>query len=656
MDDLKQGSIGNFQLLTQLEKKIVSFSASDVKKPVPRINFKKIKLNKFNELYTHFEKRQITQILLDDELLKSNLPIRKTTLEVGSELSSNPLRKKVDDEEKLPVFEPQITRPRDLMSSRSQECIDDGAKGREGDGVMEDKQDPKASAEEKKDITFSLEAQVVHEDENIIFSPGVVSLPPFKEDILSSSGKQEIFIWPPSEEERGKGKGEKGRREKGEEERKKRKEISKKTKAKKIKPYFISEEKGLEEEEQQKTKKEEQRGEETKQEEAKEIPFIEKTQAFPWLTHKDYYEDFESIFQGGLESTLLDVPPIVESNPANLEQKPLVEKETKIRAKDDLKQLMLKPKQPEQTEQLEHLTVTIAAIQSPSALNEEEYKTIDFRNITIDTTDKNGIKLGYSIELLGKVKKMFGKFGRVSPLRIMIFGGLVVTVGYLFWVYLFPDLKIYLDNKQDKDLVVKKLFKEKYLYKKKIDLKKEKKETNELKEGFFKPISEEERLALIQKAREALESRVDPFGQEDVLPLSKIEERIKEQEEDKTPKEIQLERKQIELIGVISTKSSNLALVNLYTASYSVSPEDTKEVREMKLKTTLSMTVPNRIELSLLDPLEGWIVKQIQKSKSRSEDPIVELAKGSQKFKLKVGQRVLLPDDKQSEEDAAEED
>ena len=74
--------------------------------------------------------------------------------------------------------------------------------------------------------------------------------------------------------------------------------------------------------------------------------------------------------------------------------------------------------------------------------------------------------------------------------------------------------------------------------------------------------------------------------------------------------------------------------------------DDDKLTRETKLKAVLSMAVPNRTEISVLDPLEDWYVKQISKSKSRSDDPTIELVKGDKKFTLRVGQRVLFPEEK----------
>ena len=65
---------------------------------------------------------------------------------------------------------------------------------------------------------------------------------------------------------------------------------------------------------------------------------------------------------------------------------------------------------------------------------------------------------------------------------------------------------------------------------------------------------------------------------------------------------------------------------------------------------------PNRLELSLLDPVEDWYVKQISKSKSRTEDPTIDLVKGDKKFKLRVGQKLLLPEEKSTDEKSTDDE
>ena len=571
MNDLKARSEFNCEDLNLYEKRQISFSFSDVKRSIPRINFKKIKLNKFQSLYSEFKKVTIT--FLDDNLLKINLPVRKSVSEeVYDAKFVSPLRRKIEsEEEKLPFIK-----------------------------------------EESKDVTFNMEAQVIHDEENVIFSPSQVSLPPLKEDVLSSSGEQSVFVWPPPEQ--------KEQRSKKQEARSKKKQ---KSNLKKKKPYFVKEE---------------------KEKEAQETSFVIKSQVFPWVVQNEPDEEIEMLFQGGLESALLDMPQdFSQTKPEKLKDEPY--KESTLQNESDKQQVIFK------------------AIQSQGLFSEEISNVIDFKNIKFSSPYKAG-KLRYSVELLGKVKKIMGKFGstKITPIRIIIYGGFIVTLGYLLWTYYVPDLRMkYLADLKDDRSVVKDLFKKKHVYKKFLDLgEKDKKEKINIskpfiksEEGIFKPISEQERLALIQRAREALESRLDPFGQEDVLPRKVREEKMKEKEE-KGLKEIEFERKQIELVGVISSKTSDLALVNLYTANYAVSEDDVKETRESKLKSALSMAVPNRIEISVLDPIEGWVVKQIQKSKSRNEDPMIELVKGDKKFKLKVGQKVLLPEEKEVEEEEVE--
>ena len=156
-------------------------------------------------------------------------------------------------------------------------------------------------------------------------------------------------------------------------------------------------------------------------------------------------------------------------------------------------------------------------------------------------------------------------------------------------------------------------------------------------------------------ARESLENRIDPFGQEAVLPKELIQQKMEEQK-NTGPLEIPLNRKQIELVGVISANNKNLALVNVYNADYTITEDDDKPAKDSKLKTALSMAVPNRLEVSLLDPVDEWYVKQIIKGKTRGDDPTIELVKGDKKFKLKVGQKVLLPEEKPPEEQKAQDE
>lgn len=537
-----------------------SLSLSDIKTRVPRVNLKKIKLDKLQNIDFSLKVKNVTRFFLDDSLLNLDLPIKRTTEEKKYEsISYNPLRKRTEPEDE------EVKVIKEIKEVEEVEKVE---------AVQE-----KEEEAEKKDVTFNLEAQIMEDEENVIFSPATVSLPPFKADILSSSPEQSAFVWPPAEQKIT--------------DTQKRKETKKKQKKqksqKKKKPYYLSIEK----------------------------PPVQQPFSFPWTAQKENYQSFENIIQEGLESTLLDIPEVAlpfVSEPPPPKETPLT-------------------------------PVIFKAIVPVIVTNEEE------------GTGSN--KLNYGIELQGRIKKMFEKIGRVpkiTPIRIIIFGGFVATLGYLIYGYFFGDLKLnYLgENKSDK-VVVRDLFKQNYVNREDLSksvLKETKKNVEKETESIFKPITENERLSLIQMAREALENRLDPFGQESVLPQSVIDKKIKEKEGEKPPPDIPFLRKQLELVGVISTKVNDLALVNIYTADYTVGPDDEDAIRETKLKSALTMAVPNRIEVSVLDPVEGWYVKQIQKSKSRNEDPYIELVKENKKFKLKVGQKVLLPEEKLQENSA----
>lgn len=243
---------------------------------------------------------------------------------------------------------------------------------------------------------------------------------------------------------------------------------------------------------------------------------------------------------------------------------------------------------------------------------------------------------------------------KASPIRIIFYGGALATALYLLWTNYGDVIKEkateYFPQKQEK-VVVRNVFKNKHTYKNKKTKSKSKSKTKGKQaeefsdeEFSFKPITEDERISLILKARENIESRLDPFGQEAALPPSTIE-KIKETKETVIP-EIKIERKQVELVGIISARDKDLALVNIYTAEFTVTPDDTEESVEDELKKSLGKAVPNRIEVYVLDPVEDWFVKSIKRSKSRSDDPSIELVKENKKFRLRVGQKVLLPTEK----------
>jgi hypothetical protein len=238
-----------------------------------------------------------------------------------------------------------------------------------------------------------------------------------------------------------------------------------------------------------------------------------------------------------------------------------------------------------------------------------------------------------------------------SPLKVIILGGALATLGYLLWTnygtYYYQDIKSKTVTKpKSSKVVARNLFKKSHSYKTKVkskekDIIEKEEDSNEF---TFKPISNEQRLELIKEAKNSLEARLDPFGQEGALPPS-IADKL-QGEEEKKPIEVSIERKQIELVGVISSRDKDLALVNIYTVGFPVTENDGEDVIEEELKKNLAMAVPNRVEVFVLDPLEEWSVKSIARSRSRSDDPSIELAKGNKKFKLKVGQKVLLPAEK----------
>lgn len=544
----------------------IRYSISDIKSLTPRVNFKKIKLSSFQNLDNTLKQKNITRIVLDSNLEKIKFPLkRKVTETVYKESHYNPLRKRTDIE----------VLPYDIS-------IDD-----------------EIEKEESRDVTFNLEAQIAQEKENVILSPAIVSVPPFKEDVLSTSGEQSTFVWPPVKQ--------KSRSEKG----KKLKE----KKAKKKKPYILRE---LKQPQSQQT-------------------------GFPWTVPEQEYLSLENIFEGGLESELLDIP-----NPTHI-----IEEESQPQKEVKSEQLEISQEITDAKDMPHEAVLKAFSPSFDNNLVNETINALNFDNIKFDKSFLEQIERGRQAERGERGEKMFDRFtgARLSPIRIIILGGFAATLGYLLWGYISPVYNVLLlpqvKNKQER-VVVKDLFKEKSGgLKARIDEKNIEKITSE--EEFFKPITEKDRIALIQKAKESIETRLDPFGQESVLPVSVIEDKLKE-DEDKPPPEIPLIRKQVELVGVISTVTKDLALVNVYNAEYSVNVLDDKVTKETKLKSALSMAVPNRIEVSLLDSIEDWYVKQITKSKARSEDPTIELVKGDKKFKLRVGQKLLLPEEKRIEE------
>lgn len=570
-----------FQSIEYVEKYITSISVSNFKTNIPRVNLRRIKLNKFQNLFTDFELKSITKLYLDKALLESNLSPEKTESEVAfEEININPLRKKQAEDEKPPLIEAE------------EKAVTEDEEPSES--VLKSK-----FAENKKDITFNLEAQIVQEDESVLLSPTFPSTPKTQDDLVSSSGEQAAFIWPPNLE----------------------KKIIKKTKPKKLKkkPYFLSGE-----------------GKPLKQPEEK--PKITEPRAgdiaaFPWALTGNDNPTVEEMFKGGLELELLDTPEKTEVKEQH-------KQETEVPSSGAVTYKALFPNVPFESlpENIINDTLKNTGWFSKSL---DKFNNLEF-GIVVTGKDKK------------KVGKMFEKFGyKLTPIRIIILGGAVATIGYSIWNYLLPIINSSYSNQESSTVVVKNLFKAKnmHTYNEALtDKKSDKLKPQELlEERSFSPITEEERQTLIQMARESLESRLDPFGQEAVLPKEVIQQKMEEQA-DTGPKEIPVNRKQLELVGIISANNKNLALVNIYNADYTITEDDDKPVKDSKLKTALSMAVPNRLEVSLLDPVDKWYVKQIIKGKAKGEDPVIVLVKGDKKFKLKVGQKVLLPEEKKPTE------
>lgn len=611
MKDSQKKSVDSLSL-EELKTLFVSYSLPRFKKQIPKINFRRIKLGSTQNIEKAFDKKNITRVLLDDNALKiSNYLTIREVPEITYDIEVvNPLRKKLEELEtlhQLPEVEPQFPEIQELpeLKETSEESVEETPFQKPG--------------YETKDITFNLEAQIAQEEENVIFSPGTVSLPPLEEDVISTSGEHPTLIWPPKNIGSKSGK----KKEKSKVKRHKQKKG-------KTKPYFIREDVKKVEAEKREVK-------ETKQERA----------IFPWLKQEEVsYITFEDIVQGGLEQELLEAEQTSEYQA----EKEGIKRVEEVKKEEDIK---------------EGKGVKIDAsselVKGQEKFHPKSEENLIFKAFTpavekdtvTDFTEKH-VKSDFGIEFKGKATNMFQK---INPFKIVVWGGFTITLGYVIWNYYLTDIKVDFlkEGNKKENVVVRDLFKEAQKVKKpslqikdKSQMVKEDKQVLPPIDVLFKPIGENERLALIQKARESLESRLDPFGQEGVLPQKEVGE--KEKEEVKPPPDLQLIRKQVELVGVISTSNKDLALVNVYTADYSVMLEDDKLTRDNKLKTAFAMAVPNRIEVSILDPVEDWYIKQISKSKSRTEEPTIELVKGDKKFKLKVGQRVLLPEEKTFEE------
>ena len=583
--------------MAEFKRNLILPNISEFKSSIPRINLKKVKLSSVKEFNSLLKHKNITRVYLDQKIFSADFGFKRETKDDAIDyLNVNVLRKKSDKDD-------HITQ-----------------------------------------ITFNMEAQIANKEqkEHIIFSPSVVSMPPLTEDVVSTSGEE--LSWPPKEQKKKKHKAGK----------------------KKKKPYFLSvpeevkpienkvvEEETTKEQDSEKILESESFHDEeekqkiqsenvmfaTEQEESTEKPHS----GFPWAQESETQDTLDSIFKGGLESELLDAADqIIEENKT---------KETSL-SDDVFNQEIKEPEEVKKSEEVseevkEEQNVRYVRALSPeinysSALNNAT-ETIDVSNLAnvIEKQFEQKV-VDKSVKLKGKAGQMFGQF-KISPITIAILGGAAATLGYLYWTY-------NSNNFQTTPVKMKKpvgsIFKNKHI-------KKETLEVNQINDKLsFQPIGEKHKEDLIQRAREAIESRVDPFGIES-LPASDPVFKKMEAEEKETI-EIQLQRKQIELVGVIGTEGKALGLLNIYTASYTAKQEDDELTRENALKEALGKAVPNRIEVSALDPVEDWYVKQINKSKARGDDPTVVLVMGNKQFTLKVGQKVLLPEDKTFEEIKAE--
>lgn len=660
------------QLGTTFDKSLLSISITEIKKNIPRVNFKKIKLAKLNDFDDYLKTKSVTRLYLDDRLLEMRLPIIRQTTEASYELENiNPLRKKIDNDEvrvekfepTLPVSESLKPKPEEMprtveLESEEHELstlelkkiepeeaqlpvkdIDEFANMQSL--LLEEEEEP-VVLQGKKDITFNLEAEVVQEEENIIHSPATLPIPPPNEDVISSSGELAAVVWPPVKEKK-----QKSSKPSSAKAKKKKKKSSGKAK-----PYFLSEKEG-------KTDELQQPVEENKSlsDTADKVQNLQDEEVkTPWSYQAHESLGMESVFKGGLESELVD-------SPSDKEQ--IAQEITPLAEPDEfLEKFGLQNTEPIASENINVLDKAVIEVKPSEIIQpfrafapkiqddviEQLLKEQEFNNIKTPFTVGGSDKVNFGVGTPGKVEKMFDKSGKtkITPMRIIIFGGLTATLGYLIWNQMFSNLINY--NSADlgkEEIVVRDLFKQSHKLKNDLKVKKEisYETTKDLNEKLLSPITEGERLKLIEQARESLEERLDPFGQE-LPPPSEVPADSGKGKGSKALPEVNVQRKQVELVGVISLQNKNLALVNIYTADYGVSPNDDKKVREEKLKTALGMAVPNRLEVSVLDPVEDWNIRVINKSKSRSDDPTIELVRGDKKFKLKVGQKVLLPEDK----------
>ena len=632
-------------LLQSADKYLTSISVSNFRTNTPRVNFRKIKLNKFQNLYNNFK---LSDLDLSEHII-GFVPVRETqSLTESKEIDVSPLRKKNIEEEKPPltqieeeIKEPIISQPElsaESLFSLSDNFLDEDTLSlQENIETVLKPKNIEDKTEDKSDITFNLEAQIVQDDDNALLTPSLPSTAPIKDDLISSSGEQTVFVWPPVSEKKASKKN-------------KNLKSSKAVKKVKKKPYFLSQE--------------DKSSSQQKEIKVTDKPIAPQELSFPWALSPSDAFPVEEVFSGGLESELLEIPVSTEKSQSEKSQsveqiKPIkILDGQKLDVEDKLKNI---PTPKFSGEVIYKAISPIIAFESlPENVISDSVKGIGWFGKLLDKFNK----LEFGIVVTGKDEKrtgkMFERFGyKLTPIRIIILGGALATLGYSAWNYLLPIINNSYNSQTKHKVIIRDLFETKKNHgqsKVLIPQKETGLQMSELlEEKTFSPITEEERLSLIQMAREALEARLDPFGQEAVLPREVIQQKIAEQM-DAGPLEIPIIRKQVELVGVISSNNKNLALVNVYDADYSIIEDDDKATRDSKLKTALSMAVPNRLEVSLLDAVEDWYVKQIIKAKTRSDDPIIELVKGDKKFKLKVGQKVLLPVEKPPEEPKSSDD
>lgn len=565
MKDLKKRFLDINNVVTLIHD--YSSDEALVRKNIPRINLRKVKLTK----------QPLLEETLSDNLIKIDFPVfREVKDQEVEKLNIKPLRRKKE------VDEPpkQIKLDQEDAEEKAEDKID----------ISEELPEPKPEKEE----LFQVEISQIDITE------------------ISQGADALNLIWPPKVKEE--------------------KKISKE------KPYFIREEK--QEAEKHEAKKQDV-VEKAEKPQAKEKPF-------PWISQGDEYMGLESVFSSGLESELVGMPQ--EEKPTELLPSLFSE------SKEDIELEMLYQKKKEE----EPISATLFKAFKPQVNTDNVSSSKEPLTIAVEkpvTTELEEKKINVKKSFLRKAGYMLDKLKgiKISPLRVVIWGGLACTICYLLISRYMPGSFNYLVQDEAGDTVANVFDRQKHMLKR--DLRKQLLEEGSIQEedhGQFAPISEKQRETLIENARQALQGGADPFGLESFLPP--VQPEVSKKEDKSTePQEISVERQQLELVGIIGAQNKNLALVNVYNALYTVLPTDDNEMRTNKLKLALSKAVPNRYEVSVLDPIEDWYVKSISKGKARTDDPVIELVKGDKKFNVKVGQKVLLPEEKPLPEPIIEE-